>query len=89
MEDHAPQTFIGQLIFFRMVENESRDQRLLARIALNLTDVGEDYPVDLFSAIHKISWDQMQALIVLLAVRLNSRMVWPDAYLTQLVEWAR
>ncbi len=88
MDKNTEPLYFGQLIFFSLIETHPGDRRLMARIALNLADLGQDYPVRLDTMLRELSWEHMQATIQFIALQMSCRIVWSDAKLARLTEWA-
>jgi hypothetical protein len=88
MDEKTEPAYFGQLIFFTLLEKHDGDRRLMARIALNMAGFGSDYPVALDSMLRELPWEHMQATIQFIALQMNCRIVWSDAKLARLVEWA-
>lgn len=89
MQSEPSQVYIGQLIYFRMIEEASVDRKILAKIALNLSGMSTDYPIDISAIATQLTWCHMNATISMLSLTANCRIVWDDIYRSRLIEWAQ
>lgn len=91
MHETPGNLFVGQLIFFRLIENSGEHRPLLARAALILADVTPDEvggDVGLSKILTRLSWDEYHGLLGMLFLRRNTALSWLDYQTAELKNWA-
>ncbi len=81
--------FVSQFIFYERIEAAAPEtRRAMARVALNVSGEGADFPILLSDAISGLGWDQFQTVLGLLALRPHFQLQWNEIQLARLRKWA-
>jgi hypothetical protein len=81
--------FIGQLIFLEKIEVAPHDaRRALARVALNASGEGAQYPILLSEAMSISGWDEYQVFLGMLTLYAHTQLQWTELHLARLRQWA-
>lgn len=82
-----PTSFIGQGLYFERIQNADHDKRVMARIALAISDSPSINPV-CFTDLVALKWENFQATVMLLGLRVNTRIRWSHREQYLLQQWA-
>lgn len=88
MEPSNSQIYIGQKIFFEMVERSDTNREALSRFALGLSGDDEEYSVRLSYFLRCLPWDEYQAMMSMLGLFAHVAIRWDEFELTQLKVWS-
>lgn len=80
--------YMAQVTFFHIVEISENNQKLLAQVALGLSDQDDGMKIQISQLMSLLSWDERQALLSVLALRSNTRLSWAHGELIKLMKWA-
>ncbi|MGF6273869.1 hypothetical protein ABIB38_002247 [Massilia sp. UYP11] len=77
----------GQLVFLESLESSEFRPRL-ARAALNLGGLRDEYPIDLGEIVRRLPWRECQSVLALASLAASAPFSWPESQKKMLMEWA-
>jgi hypothetical protein len=81
--------YFGQIMLMKACREATDNQALLARAALVLGACEARGPVDLKELITRLTWQEYQALLNVLALHANTALRWDEAEQAELRLWAQ
>lgn len=82
------QCYIGQMIFFQMVERSPNNRGPLARFALSLCGDDEAHSIRLSNFLDRLDWDEYQTMLSMLALHAHVAIRWDEDQKMRIHAWA-